>query len=524
MSKLKQINSIFKDVKDDDVHGFRYIPTPTGLLYHESDKFLKGVRGPFGSGKSCMVVNDILFNCMAQNVHTDGVRYSHVGVIRGTYPELISTTRNSILEVFSSSFGSINVGGAPLTGTFRMPVGDGPYDWITRGEPWKPGYGTLMEITFTLQALQDPWDKEKIKSANWSFAWINEATGVDPEIIEAVAGRVGRFPTEGKGGCRWRGILMDFNQPARGTRGEYLLDWMENPEDNWEFFTQPPAVFRHEDEFGNVDYEVNPNAENLSNLSGGVDYYTNQIAFYKKSGEYDRIDSLFCMQDVKLKEGKPVWPSFNRKLHVAQEVIEPLNYSPVIIGYDTSGIHPAAVLIQHIQGRWVVTDELYGDGMGLEAFVEQGLIPLLSTKYPNCSRIASCDPANAKDSYTAMTPADHLRQNGFEVFLPKTNSPRTRITCVEHLLNKNFGGITISPNCELLISAMEGGYKYKKLRLSGSMKSTYDNKPEKNEHSHIADALQYGCMYLNRGASLSEEKSLMAARLAETRSRLRKIM
>lgn len=499
------------------IEDFKYIPSPTGYKFHESDAFLKLVVGPYGSGKTCMIMNDAKYYCLSQAPASDGVRYTRIGVVRGTYPELISTTRNSIIEVFPKQFGTVRSGGAPIFGHYRFPVGDGPYDYLTTGEPWHKGYGTFVDVEFTLQALQTAQDAEKVKSANWTFAIVNEATSVDFEIIAAIMGRVGRYPIEDLGGCSWAGLLIDTNQPPQG---HYLLNMMAHPESSWEIFHQPPAAFKHVDANGNITYELNENAENLRNLGAkkkpddfdtwdadkqekflrdkGVDYYRNQIQTFLKEGRQDKIDSLFCMLDVPMKDGKPVFPMFNLDTHVAQKDIEPEPYKPVIVGYDTSGIHPACVFIQEIQGKWTVLDELYGDGLGMQAFIETALVPLCASRYCNCELIVSCDPANAKDSYTGLSPSQHLEEHGFRVYMPRTNDPKTRINAVDSLLNKVQGGFLVSPRCRLLVSAMQGGYRYKKLRLVGSIEDAYDPKPEKNTYSHIADALQYACMYIVR--------------------------
>lgn len=85
------------------VQGFNYIPSPTGMKFHESDAFVKLVVGPYGSGKTCMIMNDALYYCLNQAPAQDGVRYTRIGVVRGTYPELVSTTRGSIIEVFPAT-------------------------------------------------------------------------------------------------------------------------------------------------------------------------------------------------------------------------------------------------------------------------------------------------------------------------------------------------------------------------------------------------------------------------------------
>lgn len=499
------------------IKGFNYVPSPTGIKFHESDAVVKLVVGPFGSGKTCMIMNDALFYCLSQAPAPDGVRYSCIGVVRGTYPELVSTTRPSIEEVFPAQFGSIRMGGSPLRGTYRFPVGDGPYDYVAEGRAWQPGDGTWVQADFVLQALQSAQDTDKIRSANWSFAIINEATSVDYEVVAAVLGRIGRFPSQDMGGCSYAGLLIDSNQPPPG---HFLLDMMAHPEPNWLVLKQPPAAFKQVSSEGDVHYELNTGAENLRNLGAkrkpddfdtwskdkqeeflrqkGLDYYGNQIKAWELEGRQDKIDSLFCMLDVPMRDGKPVFPLFNMDLHVARAELAPVPYHTTIIGYDTSGVHPACVFMQEQNGKWMVTDEIYGDGLGMEAFLEQALLPLIASRYANCDIVVSCDPANARDSYTGLSPAEHLRARGLNVVMPATNSPKTRVNAVDNLLNKNVGGLLISPQCAVLIRAMQGGYRYRRLRVTGTYENIYDAKPEKNSYSHIADALQYACLYIVR--------------------------
>lgn len=406
------------------IEGFRYNPTETGIKVHESDAKGKMIVGPFGSGKSCICAQDLYFYSLSQAPASDGVRYTKWGVIRGSYPEVASTTRTSIMEVFPSRYGSINEAGAPIRGLYRIPVMDGPYDYILKKEPWRPGYGTFAQVEFVLQALKTEEDAEKIRSANWTGAWINEATGVHKSIVMNLLGRVGRYPTEHNGGCTWAGILMDFNMPPRG---HYLCDLMTNPLEGWELFVQPPAAFKIDNDNETL-YEVNPEAENLQNLKGGKQYYEDQINGFLRLGRPDIVEALFCMLDVPQRDGKPVWPTFDTTKHVAKKKIEPVPYGTVVIGFDTSGIHPAAILLQEYQGRWCIIDELYGEDMGLEQFISTALVPLTRReKYSNCDFIVPCDPANARDSYTGVAPTAHLENEGFKVWLPNTNNPDTRI-------------------------------------------------------------------------------------------------
>lgn len=486
--------------------GFIYKPTPTGIALHECDAPVKLVTGPFGSGKSCMVINDLLFYAYSQAPAPDNVRYVRIGVIRSSYPELQSTTRKSILEVMPAECGSINKGGAPIEGFYSIPLPD----------------GTTSQIEWALLALENEEDRRKLRSTNWSYVWVNEATYIDYNIFAELKGRIGRYPSEALGGCSYAGIIMDFNQPERG---HYLLNMIEHPPPGVAVFKQPPAAFKEEDEFGNITYRLNPDAENLNNLRGGMEYYRSQIETWQANGSTDQIDSLFCMLDVPMKDGKPVHPSFDYEIHVSKKEIPVQPYIPVIIGYDTSGIHPGAVLMQEYQGKWAVVDSLYGDEMGLETFVEQLLIPLLRNKYSNCDSIVSCDPANARGAYTGLAPTEHLIEYGLNIHLPKTNDPKLRIRAVEQLLNKNIGGIIVSPHCDMLIRAFQGGYRYKRLKVSGSIDTAYEAKPEKSKYSHMMDALQYAALYINQGEFFeSQDFSNVKKKINGRRKTLRKIM
>lgn len=474
---------------------FEYKPTPTGNMYHDCDAFIKLITGPFGSGKSTIVAMDALYYAMAQTpAPPDGqgrrVRYSRVGVIRGSYPSLTSTTRKTLLEVMPEGYGHITMGNAPLTGVYFFPLPD----------------GTFVHLELVLVSVATYEDTDKIRSANWSFAWINEATEVTAEVLGQVSARIGRYPSEQLGGCSYSGILMDFNRPPQG---HWLMGLLKNPQLMLEgddepidvaVFEQPPAAFEIvHPETGKVTYEVNNEAENLENLSGGTAYYKRQIALNLQNGREDLVRSLYCMMDVPVRDGKAVFPRFDPDIHVARVPLEPLTHSLVVVGVDTSGIHPAATFWQENQGKWCCLDELIGVEMGLEAFMEEGLVPLARERYATCPILVSCDPANARDSYTGLAPTVHLQRLGFQIHLPRTNDPKIRIRAVETLLNKQVGGIIISPTCKALVRAMNGAYHYAKRKVLGSIENAYSAKPEKNEASHIADAAQYAAMFITQG-------------------------
>lgn len=499
---------------------FPYVASPTGLQFHDCDKFIKMICGPYGSGKSCCCAMDVLYNACAQTPASDGVRYSRVGVIRSTYPELISMTRKSLMEVLPAECGSITSAGAPLRGQYLIPLPD----------------GTTVNLELHLLALATADDCPKVLSANWTFCWINEATGVAPEVFSAITTRIGRYPPAAQGGVRWGGVLMDFNQPVRGS---WLDDYCKHPEENWSVFFQPPAAFMQEVD-GKREYVVNDAAENLWNLGAreegdpddfsaverGKRYYRNQIQALLKQGREDVVMNMYCMLDVPIIEGKPVYSSFSRDRHVAQDPIEPRPFIDAIVGMDQSGIHPAACVLQNIDGKWCVLDEIYADGEGFEPFLHAMLIPLLRTRYSTCRIIAAIDPSNQRDSWQAVTPRQRLEEIGIETVTEYSNAPKSRIQNVERLLNLEYGGLLLSPTCEMLIRGFVYEYRYRRLRASGTLgAAVYTPTPEKNDVSHIHDALQYAALFIAQGDPVRDSSAQeVISRLAQQRSALRRII
>lgn len=499
---------------------FNYIPTATGRDLHNCGKPLKLLVGPFGSGKSCMCAMDVLISACAQAPAPDGIRYSRVGVIRSSYPELQKTTRKSLLEVLPPECGTINISGSPISGFYTIPLPD----------------GTTVQLELELWAIQTADDCSKLRSCNWTFCWINEATGCAPEVYNMVTSRIGRFPPRQQGGVSNAYTLMDMNYPATGT---WLNDFIKHPEKDWQVFMQPPAAFKREDAKGMTYYEINPCAENLYNLGAsrpddppdfppeerGKRYYREQIETNLRTGREDVVQNLYCLMDVPIIDGKPVYPNFDKRRHVAANPLVPIPFKNIIIGVDQSGIHPAAVILQNQNGFWCVLDELYMDNEGFEQFLYGGLVPLLREKYSTCPVIAAIDPSNTRDSWQAITPKERFEAVGITAVTEIDNSPKIRIQCVEHMLNLYTGGLLISPTCELLIRGFESEYRYRRLRAAGSIDAAYTPQPEKGPASHLQDANQYACLLISKGLHIPDSyHNSVVDRIMEHRQKLIRIV
>ena len=74
----------------------RYEPSPTGLQLHRSDADTRLVMGPVGSGKSTMMINELIMLAVLQCPDKWNQRTSKWLIVRETYPQL----RNTVFESF----------------------------------------------------------------------------------------------------------------------------------------------------------------------------------------------------------------------------------------------------------------------------------------------------------------------------------------------------------------------------------------------------------------------------------------
>lgn len=162
-----------------------------------------------------------------------------------------------------------------------------------------------------------------------------------------------------------------------------------------------------------------------------------------------------------------------------------------------NGNTPAATISQQdLRGRFLTYAELTSENMGITRFVREKLKPLLANRFPGHPVIVIGDPAGTQRVQTdERTVFDVLRAEGFRVVPARTNSIAARIAAVEGLLAGQVDGgpmHLIDPSCKNLIRALRTGYRYK-IRSNGDM----DDKPEKNESSHLADAHEYSCLHVD---------------------------
>ena len=143
---------------------------------------------------------------------------------------------------------------------------------------------------------------------DWTGCWLHNATRMPMKSVKPVFEHVKLFPKDLSGvpNPAWGGVLMDItNLPSTN----WVKCLMEVFGEGSEFqklpkvkdrlavlFRQPPAAFRVE-RGGEVTYLVNPAAENLQRLDGGMNYYAKKIAELQREGNIQEIEDSYCLLD-----------------------------------------------------------------------------------------------------------------------------------------------------------------------------------------------------------------------------------
>ena len=436
---------------------------PAGPVAHAwmlSDAFVKLLVGPIGSGKTAAAVVEILRRAKGQAPGPDGIRRSRVVIIRNTYAELKSTTIKSWEQWMPKTVGKFTEGSSPIV--HRVQFDD-------------------VDLEAVFMPLDDEGDIRKLLSLEVTFAWIDEFRQVPRAILDALTGRVGRFPSRLQGGCTWSGILLTSN-PSDTESDMYKL--ATNPPEGYEVFRQPSGV--------------SPDAENLMNLP--TSYYQRIAA-----GKDDEWLKVFVHGEFGfVVEGQPVYPSWRDSVHVAREPLKPIPGLGLTVGADF-GLTPCAVIGQQLpDGRIWILAEFCCDDSGIVRFAE-GLTRFIRTTFPDHDVVRAVgDPAGTARGHDERTVFQILDQYTPWRWKPaSTNEITMRIEAVSAALNRMVDGKTgfqLSPACPTLRKGFSGGYHFR--RLATATGGMYDSKPNKNAFSHSADACQYLLLAMDGSAAV----------------------
>jgi hypothetical protein len=197
-------------------------------------------------------------------------------------------------------------------------------------------------------------------------------------------------------------------------------------------------------------------------------------------------------------DGKPVYPEYNDKVHHVEKTLNPVPGMPVIAAFDF-GLTPACVFLQMSpKGQLLVLRELVSEDMGIRQFYSEVVRPFILETFPSNRVEAVGDPAgNIRAQTDEKTCMQELLSLGLICEPASTNEFIKRRESVAFFLQRMSGGepgFLLDPSCKQLRKGFNGGYRYERIRSSGTTK--FKDRPVKDKFSHIADALQYGCLYV----------------------------
>jgi len=442
------------DTNDSDVHVVKYVPSPTMIKFHEDDKFVRALIGPIGSGKSVACVMEMLRKSFSQKPNHEGIRKTRWVVVRNTYRELNDTTMQTFFDWFPEKLGKLLK--KDMKFFVKLP---------------HPDNETIAEIEFLFRALDKPDDIKKLLSLEVTGGWLNEVREIPKAILDMLIGRLGRYPSMRDGGPSWHGLIMDTNPPD-SDHWFYKLFEEDIPE-NHAVFHQPSGT--------------SPEAENINNLPPL--YYENIMAGKDQEWINVYVHGLYGF----VLDGKPVYPEYHDDIHHTDEKYTVNPKLPIYIGLDF-GLTPAATFGQKTAtGQWVIFDELVTEDMGAVRFSSL-LNAHINEHYRGMDLQIYGDPAGDFRSQTdEKTPFDILDAAGIVAWPAHTNDfIIRRESVVSPLTRMDYSGnpgFVITPGAPMLRKAMAGGYKYKRVAVSGQER--WQDKPDKGRYSHVAESLQY---------------------------------
>lgn len=436
-----------------------YVAPPTVGRFMRSSAFVRLLAGPVGSGKTTGIIFEILRRSIEQRKGPDGIRHTRWAIVRQTLQQIKMTVLLDILE-WLRPIASYKVSDQLVI----LRFGD-------------------VRAEIYLIPLEDPDDQKRLLSMQLTGAWMSEGIEIDPELVDPLCGRLGRYPSDADGGPSWFGLLIDTNMPTLGSPWHELMEVKRPP--NWQVFIQPGGL--------------EPNAENIDNLKslGGVEYYY-RLARGSNQAWIDRYVHAKYGEDP---SGTAVWgKSFKRAFHVVDN-LEPVTGQILIIAQDF-GRNPCSLILQpDHKGRLLVLDEVIAEDIGLEQHIILSLKPKLwSERYIGRMMCAVGDPSGrSKSSISEETCFDTMIRMGIPAYPAQTNDIDPRVRAVETmLLQQRDGGPALvidGSRCPTLVRALAGSYRYAKDKAG----QTKPMPEKKHPWSDVADALQYGCLVFNAG-------------------------
>lgn len=428
-----------------------------------------------------------------QTADSYNVRRSRIVCVRNSYPDLMNTVVKDFKEVVEQA----------EVGSFRNTA---PPIWTAN---YSLPNGTTVDAEVLFLAFDDPSDQKKARGLQLSGIYFNEMAELNKSNVDLLLSRVGRYPSKAQVPNANHFVIGDTN-PAHRDHWLAKMIFETMPED-YEFFLQPGAVIKD-----GSGWRINQKAENAHNLPER--YY--HLAMQGKSESWIRRN--LANEWVHHSDGRAVHPDFNESLHVAEVEVAPR--LPLTVGIDFGRTPAAAIAQKQEDGRWFILDEFVTQNMGAFGFGELLKAHITGNDdYVNLASEFIGDPAGNQMAQTRdETSFDMLRAAGIDAIPAPSNDFDQRTSSLDHLLTKLVGGepaIQIHPRCRTLIRGLVGEYQFKRVQVAGDER--YQDKPFKNDVSHVCEALHYGLLGAGEGP-LNEMRAKRRAEVKYMTDRIRR--
>lgn len=465
-----------------DFDMFNYTPPgPVAQQLITSTYLTKVIMGPLGGGKTTACAFARIYAATLAPIArhpTDGkhTRMCRWIVLRDTFRSVEKTVLESWKQWFPKGYpGSSWAGGndRPVTHTLRFIGPD----------------GIRIEAITEFAGLGEMDVESLMKGREYSGAWLNELDTHASGALDDMEQRVGRYPKADilvdPDAKRMRVVIGDMNAPTldNWTYKSLVINIHNTPDRI--LFRQPSGR--------------SAEAENRFYLE--LDYYERIIRNQEEHFIRRMVDNEFGYS----RAGKPVFENFSRDRNVSKRRLEFKPELTLDIGIDTSmnTLNPAAVFMQNwAPGRIAMFDELYmGHGVGAARFGE-ALNQRIYDRYRHATKIRLWfDPAAQYGADREGGQLAAMETIGIICGLPPlipgngSNEIGLRLDAwkaeIRGYLEPETQLLVCPFGCPLLVEALAGKYRYKRLTEKSSIE--YEEKPEKNHPaSDVVDGGGYG--------------------------------
>ena len=186
-----------------------------------------------------------------------------------------------------------------------------------------------VKSEWVLIPLDSPEDQRRLLSMQLTGVWMSEAIEMHVDLVDSLAGRLGRYPSAQMGGATWFGMIADTNMPSEGTEWHKFME-LDTPID-WQIFIQPGGLDKHAE---NLAW-LTQTAETMKLGANDERRLAQGRSYYERLARGHGLDWVLRYVHAKYgndPSGTAVFrESFNRSFHVRDNVL-PVSSQPVMVG------------------------------------------------------------------------------------------------------------------------------------------------------------------------------------------------